>query len=109
MQVQEALEYLADGHAILHVDTAKEVCQAIGVPFSDECILTWNSRRDASQRYQFVSIEDGPGTGVGSLELSYYVTKQLGLGAPGTAFTGKGFQAQANSRAIAQKLKQEQV
>lgn len=104
MERAEALECLVDGHSVLSEETAREVCEVLGVPFPEDAVMQWAGQADAYRRYGFLPFEDEPGTGVGNLELSYHVARALGLDAPGSAYGGKGFQARANVRAIRQRL-----
>ncbi len=103
--VEDALEILADGHIIISVEQAERICSVLHTSFDLLLTMTWESAEQAQQKYRFFTRRDGAGTGVDVLDLSYSVAKRLGLGAPGSAFTGKGFQAQANSEAIARFLK----
>jgi hypothetical protein len=66
--------------------------------------MSWESQQQAFDRYGFVPYEDAPDQGVGTLDLSYHVTRSLGLGAPGKKFSGRGFQAQANRKAVVELL-----
>jgi hypothetical protein len=101
MELREALEVLADGHAVLSEEEAREVCMVLGVPFPEGLVMQWQSTEDALSRYGFVPFEDAPGRGVWSLRLSYHVARRLGLEAPGNAYMGRGRQARANATAIA--------
>ena len=104
MEVTDVLEVLADGHVVLTEEAARQVCQVMGVSFPERSVMRWKDRDDAMRRYAFMPYEDTPGAGVGSLELSYHLAEELGVGTPGSAFVGKGFQARANAQAIARKL-----
>ncbi len=104
MEMSEVLEVLADGHVVLTEESARQMCEVMGVSFPERSVMRWTGRDDAMHRYGFMPYEDAPGTGVGSLELSYHVAKVFGLGTPGGGFIGKGSQAQANVQAIARKL-----
>jgi hypothetical protein len=100
MTVLEALEIVGDGHSVASVEVAKEVCEVFHVSFSEDLIISWQSQQQAFECYGFFPFEDGPGEGVECLSLSYHVAKSLGLGAPGSAFSGRGYQARANAQAI---------
>ena len=102
MVLSEALELLSDGHSVLSEEGARQVCGVFGVSFPDTLVMWWEDVEGAYDRYGFVPVEDGPGSGVACLDLSYHVASALGLGAPGSAYSGRGFQARANSRAIAE-------
>ena len=103
MLIRDAIERL-DGHTIMTVKSAKDICQLLDIPFDDKLVMSWKDRQDAWDTYGFVATEQGPGSGVDGLDLSYYIAEQLGLGRPGSGFTGKGFQSRANQQAIRQKL-----
>lgn len=102
--VFESLEILANGHTIMTVLSAMKVCEAVEVEFDTKLAMVWRNREHALKTYGFFAMDNKPGKGVDGLDLSYYVAEKLGLGRPGQQFSGKGFQAQANSRAIAQHL-----
>src|SRR6266536_2525360 len=104
MELSEALAWLSDGHSVLGVEGAIALCEAVGVPFSGELVFAWESTEQAWGDFGFMAAASGPGTGVNCLALSYHVAKALGLGAPGRGYSGRGFQAQANGRAIARLL-----
>jgi hypothetical protein len=99
MNREEAYAYI-EGHQVIGRSDAQEVCQAFGVPFDLKIAIVWESRQDALDRYGMYANVDAPGIAVFGLDLSYYVCEQLGLGRPGRGFTGKGFQTQANEKAI---------
>jgi hypothetical protein len=103
MLIREAVAHL-DGHAILSANAAKEVCQTLDIPFNDQLLLRWQNREEAWNTYGFVATAQGAGEGVDGLDLSYHVAEHLGLGRPGAAFGGKGYQARANQQAIRRKL-----
>jgi hypothetical protein len=100
MEVSEALVLLSDGHSVLTEEAARAVCGVLGVAYPTELVISWQGAADAFGRYGFLPYDDVPGSGVEGLDLSYHVARSLGLGAPGSGFTGRGFQAQANARAI---------
>lgn len=104
MEVIEALECLADGHAVLSEETARQVCEAFQVPFPERRVIRWRDAGEALYRYGFLPYEDGAGSGVTSLGLSYDVAAALGIDAPGKGYIGKGSQARANAQAIRQRL-----
>lgn len=102
--VEDAINAL-DGHAVLTVEGAKEICQTLGVPFDETLIFSWETSRQALDDYGFFPYTEGKGSGVDALRLSYTIVQQLGIQpAPGNAFSGKGFQARANREAIREKL-----
>jgi hypothetical protein len=99
MNREEAYAYL-EGHQVISASDAQEVCKAFGVDFDHKVHVIWESRKDAYDRYGMWANVDAPGIAVFGLDLSYCVCEQLGLGRPGRGFTGKGFQTQANEKAI---------
>lgn len=105
MERTEALEIIGDGHAIITVECAQEVCNALRVPFDRaKLVRRWKSDRPGTLKGLTMSLGRENSEGVYSLTLSYHVAAALGLGEPGSAFTGRGSQAQANSEAVAVKL-----
>jgi hypothetical protein len=105
MEMDEALACLEDGHSVLSEVAAREVCRVLGVSFPEQDVMEWAGQADAFRRYGFLPYEDTPGTGIDNLELSYHVVAALGLGSPGSAFGGRGFQARANVWAIRKRLR----
>jgi hypothetical protein len=105
LTVLEALEVVGDGHSVVEVDLAQAVCQKFAVAaFPEEGVLSWQSQQQAWETYGFFADEDQPGRGVWTLELSYHVAKELGLGASGRKFHGRGRQARENMQAIARSV-----
>src|SRR6266581_8812819 len=100
MRIAEALASLSSGHIVFTEDSAREICAAFNVSFPEDRVMSWQSQQDAFDCYGFVPRIDAPGTGMDDLELSYHIAGQLGLGAPGIAFMGRGYQARVNVRAI---------
>lgn len=100
MTREEAIAAL-NGHAVLSEAAARTVCATLGVPMpAEEDLFSWTSQRDAWLRYGFVTTQDAGGTGIDGLALSYHVCRGLGIAAPGSAYTGKEYQARANREAI---------
>jgi hypothetical protein len=91
MTITEALEVVGNGHGVVSVETARAVCEVFKVPFSDGLVLSWESQQQALDCYGFAPYVDASGQGVRTLSLSYHVTKSLGLGAPGSKFSGRGY------------------
>ena len=104
MNREEALEVLADGHSVLSVEAAKKVCAAIGVLFGKHLVEVWHSDPPGTFKGLTMNPEWEGREGVSALSLSNYVAAQLG--ADGGSFIGRGFQAQANARAIREKLEE---
>ena len=104
MELTDALEVLANGHGVISEEAGRALCEVVGVPFPEKKVFAWQGRRDAAEKYGFYPYEDGPGRGVNTLDLSYHVAQALGLGAPGVAYSGRGYQARANAAAIAKLL-----
>lgn len=101
MDRDTAIAKLADGHTEWTVDCAKEICEAVGVPFDDSLIDRWTGQADANPTGHFKGLflnEDKPGEGVNSLYLSKYVARQLGLKYEHKM--GRGFQAQVCAAAV---------
>jgi hypothetical protein len=92
-----------NGHVILSVERAREVCQVLEVHFDENLVMSWETGQEAQQKYGFIATVS-PGTGVDGLRLSYHVAKELGLDAPGQCYIGVGKQSHANQQAIRQQL-----
>ena len=105
MTKKEALKVISDGHSMLDIDYAKEVCKALGVEFSENLITKWLSQVDANPTGNPKGLwleKDEPGEGVASLRLSNYITDKFGLKVE--FYHGRGFQAQANSDEVRKHL-----
>jgi hypothetical protein len=100
----ERFKDLLEGHGFISVQAAREVCAAADVLFISDLVISWQSRADAFSRYGFIPTCEGAGSGVDSLDLSYYLCRQFHLDAPGHAFSGVGSQSRANTDAILQEL-----
>ena len=105
MEVKEALSALSDGHTIFTPEYAEGVCQAVGVPFDRKVLVRrWYSDPPGTFKGLTMKPEYEGSEGVYSLTLSGYVAEKLGVEEEAGSFIGRGFQAQAYSRAIARKL-----
>ena len=102
LMVRDAIDRL-DGHAILSELIARQICTTLDVSFPEKHLMSWQTAEEAYEKYGFFAIQS-PGRGIDGLDLSYHVAKEVGLGAPGSAFCGKGFQSRANQQAIRQHL-----
>jgi len=105
MTKEEAIEYLADGHSEWTVECAREICAAFGLELPADLIDRWEGQADVNPAGHPKGLwldKDEPGEGVYSLVLSDYIVKALGLEVMG--YIGRGFQAQANARAIRKYL-----
>jgi hypothetical protein len=103
MTREEAISCLADGHSLWTVETAKEICEAIDVPFDNKLISHYEGQKDANPHNDPKGLwlhADKPLDGVNALYLSDYVTDYLKLEVQ--SYIGRGFQAQANAEAIRQ-------
>ena len=99
--IQEAIESLS-GHAILAVESARAICQALSVPFDEKLVLRWSSPEEAYTTFSILTTKEGQGEGVDGLDLSYACCRHLELGRPGYRYTGREFQARANRDALKQ-------
>lgn len=94
---QQAIERVADGHAIYKPEAAKAICEALDVPYSTTVerafFSDWNNPKGAHM---------SPGNegmiAVDALALGRYITEQLGLEVE--SYIGRGFQGRAYARAI---------
>jgi hypothetical protein len=112
MTITDALELLGS-KALISQKAARQICDLAGVDFKEDLIKQWELIEGREvvffQAYGFLPTTYGPGSGVDCMELSYHIADQLDLRnaqghLPGYPYTGAGFQAKANSRAIAQEL-----
>jgi hypothetical protein len=102
LTVRDAVDRL-DGHAILSEPVARQICATLDLPFPEKNLMFWQTAEEAYEKYGFFATQ-APSTGIDGLDLSYHVANELGLGSPGGAFCGKGFQSRANQQAIRQHL-----
>ena len=104
MDREEALKVLANGHTIISVEYAKEVCECVGVPFAKHLIKRWKSDKPATFKGLTMKSGEENSEGVYTLILSGYVAKVLGVEGKAGSFLGRGFQAQAYARVIKEEL-----
>lgn len=101
MTQEKALSIVSDGHGMISVETAKEVCAFFGVKFEDWLVMRWSGQKDANPGNDPKGLflyEDKPGEGVPTLRLSRLVVE--GLGGQVGNFLGRGFEARDNARQI---------
>jgi hypothetical protein len=112
MTITDALELLGS-KALISQKAARQICDLAGVDFNEKLMKHWEMIKGCEvvfyQAYGFIPTTYGPGEGVDCVDLSYSIADQLGLRnaqghLPGHLYTGDGYQAKANSRAIAQEL-----
>jgi hypothetical protein len=98
MNLEEALEYLGDGHLIIEVDKARAICETLDIPFPSSRIMRWKSREDSWNRYGAWPNRDEPGEGVACLSLSDHAVRTFKL----TVYQviGRGTQAELNAEAL---------
>ena len=108
MDKNEALDILRDGHTIWATDYAKEVCATRGVEWSDSLVQRYETDRShENPKYNLTMKSEYEDTdGVYSLELSLYCAKAFGVADAGSYLSGRGFRAQAYSRAIQKKMEE---
>lgn len=95
----EALALLTDGFKIVRPGTAQQLCQLLGVPFTDRLIENDYVIND------LISTRGGNEAGVDCLTIAYYAIEQLGLGpAPGMLYSNRAMQAVANTDLLKQAL-----
>ena len=99
MQINEALNALEDGHTIWKVSYAKRVCEALGIPFSEELIEEWFSGNGTY-------IKEEGSLGVDSLALSQYASEHFHLDTPPRSYIGKGSQAREYARLVREALQE---
>lgn len=104
MNLKDALEILSDGHTIISVKQAREVCKFVKVPFSEILIQKYKSDPSGTFKGLTMRPEYENTDGVYTLSLSHYVAKQLGVNKKAGSYLGRGFQAQAYAEEIRKKL-----
>lgn len=106
MQIKEAINALQSGHTIWKVGYAKRVCKALGVPFNEKELVERFHSDWSPDNYKGLRMNDGyeGSLGVYSLNLSYYVAKQLKVDKEARGFIGRGSQAREYARVVAEKL-----
>lgn len=104
MERKEAIEVIESGHSIISPDAAREVCEALGVPFDEkELVQAWHSDPHPLGVTMAPEYEGKPG--VWTLELGRYIAKCLGIEDSVPKFHGRSFQARAYAEAVAAKLR----
>ena len=98
MDRDTALNSIETGHAIYAPETAKEISQALGVPFKESLVRVYESDRHPLG----LTMYKGPADGVWSLELARHVADCLGLEADCDyqLYLGRGTQARAIAEAV---------
>jgi hypothetical protein len=112
MNITDALEILGS-KALISPDSARALCERIEIDFDEAWIKRWEMQKGEEvafyRQHGFIPARYGAGEGVDCLELSYKVADILSLRdekgyLPGHAYSGDGYQAKANARAIADEL-----
>lgn len=106
MNLEEALEILSDGHTVISIEKAKEVCKFVKVPFSKTLVQIFKS--DPPGTFEGLTMKPGYEStdGVYTLSLSCYVAEQLKVAEKAGNFLGRGFQAQAYAKEIRKVLEE---
>src|SRR3990167_5066036 len=106
MTQQEAIEGLSEGHSFMSPDWAKEVCEAVGVDFSENLIERYANQKEANPSNEpkglWLDKPNEPVEGVNTYRLSNYVADKMALKVP--SFYGRGSQARANAEVIKKHL-----
>ena len=101
LTIDEAIsEVFADGHTIWKEEYARAACEAVGCPFPDGLLQPFHS--DPAGTAKGLTMKTEGSEGVYSLSLSDFVVDHFKLKVG--SFGGRGFQAQANARAIREHL-----
>ncbi len=107
MTIKEALNWIGDGHTLMSVSGAKQVCKVLGVPWADRLISSYANQKEANPDNEPKGLwlhEDKPTTGVYTLRLSDYVVDALKVDSKAGNFIGRGSQARANMEAVRDHL-----
>jgi hypothetical protein len=104
--VEDALKFVGDAFLVLPVEVAQRVCTLLGVSPDEPGppVVSWRDGDEAWEKCGLAG-RKGPGQGIESVALSYYVARGLGIDPPpGLAFKGDHLtiakQASANMAAI---------
>lgn len=106
MKKVEAVGHISDGHSLWTIECAKEICEALGVQFSNKLITHYGNQAEANPDNNPKGMwleKDEPTDGVEALRLSYYCADQLGIDTS-NSFSGRGFQAQWLARQIEKQI-----
>ena len=104
--LDQAINYLADGHTLWRAEVAYQICKVVGVPYDtsleNHCYSDWLD-------YKGLHMSEGEegAIGVYSLSLSLYIAEKLGVAKKAGHYLGRGFQAQAYAEQIKKALKGE--
>lgn len=107
MNLKATLEILSDGHTIISVKKAKEVCKFVNVPFSDTIVQRFKSDPPGTFKGLTMKPEYENADGVDTLSLSCYVAEQLNVRDKARSCFGRGSQARAYAEEIKKVLKKE--
>lgn len=105
MDLKAALETLSDGHTVISVKKAKEVCKFVKVPFSDTIVQRFKSDPPGTFKGLTMKPEHENTEGVYTLDLSCYVAEQLNVKDKARSCFGRGSQARAYAEEIEKVLK----
>lgn len=101
MNKEEAIEAIADGHAIYKEEFSKEVLEALNVPWNPEYSQQWFSEPNVWKGV-ILSPENEGMVGNSALQLGNIILDHYNLEA--ISFMGRGFQGQENARVIKEHL-----
>lgn len=97
MERSEALKHIADGHAIWKEATAREVLEALKVPWEDRFVHDWYSEPGVPKGAMINPGDEGM-LGASALELGSIALHHYGLRSEPK--WGRGSQGQANADAL---------
>jgi hypothetical protein len=104
MNLETALEILSDGHTIISVKKAKEVCEFVKVPFSETLVKKFKSDPLGISKGLTMNPKYENTDGVYTLSLSCYVAEQLDVDKKAGSYLGRGSQARAYAEEIKKVL-----
>ncbi len=99
---EDALRYLSDPWRVITIEDARKVCEIVGVVFPNKLIMHWKDAIDAMNKYSLKAVDNDPGTGVLTYNLSNYIIDELGLSVD--QYSGRAKQVRANREALAKKI-----
>lgn len=100
---EQAINKIADGHAILKPEAARGICEAIGVEYEPKLEHPFFDEPGVYKGAEIPPENEGK-LGVDCLRLGSYIVSKLGLQDKAGSFMGRGFQGREYSRVIRESI-----
>jgi len=100
---EQALAKLGEGHAIWKPETAKRICEALGVNYNPSLEEPFFDEPGVFKGAEIPPENEGK-RGVDGLALGYYVARELRVENRATAFLGRGKQGREYARVVRKVL-----